>query len=431
MALPSAGIDLRLRASFADQEFVTLIAKPAFWEGRVEVEGVVNGKAVKGLGYVERNGFQVLSELNSFFYRVGKETRRAVRRVYPDNPNYDQVQALIASEDTPQYMRGVPLDVIFDKLIKPVRHISDEGGKSWRSYGALACMDIVGGDSRKFVKWLAMPEFMHVGSLIIDDFQDKSELRRGVPCVHRVWGDAIAINAGTAAYFQGQRILLQGGELDTPTLNKVYDLYFAALRAGHAGQALDIAGLDYLMEDAIENGKADLLEERVLAVHMLKTAAPAGSLARMGAVVGGGTKEQIEAVGLFFENVGVAFQIMDDVLNLRGLVTGDADKKKGVILKSLGEDITAGKVTFPVAKAVRILPKEEMRALWAVISSKPSDPHVVAECIEKLESCGAVEDCVGQARRLVEEGWAALDAVIPDSFAKIMLRSFGSFVIER
>ena len=59
-------------------------------------------------------------------------------------------------------------------------------------------------------------------------------------------------------------------------LNRVYGYYFAALRAGHAGQALDIAGLDYLMDDAIESGDSALLEERVFAVHMLKTAVPAG-----------------------------------------------------------------------------------------------------------------------------------------------------------
>jgi geranylgeranyl pyrophosphate synthase len=62
----------------------------------------------------------------------------------------------------------VPLDILGKTLIAPVRLIADRGGKSWRSYAALACVDAVGGDSRRFVQWVAMPEFLHVGSLIVD-----------------------------------------------------------------------------------------------------------------------------------------------------------------------------------------------------------------------------------------------------------------------
>lgn len=428
--IESAGVDLTLTAPFADQEFMTLIAKPAFWEGRVDVKGVMNGGSVSGKGFIERNGFSPLSELNTFFKAVGKKTREMVREIYPNNPNYEQALRLVATEDTQHYMEGVPYDKIYDGIIAPVRHISDRGGKSWRSYGALACMDIVGGDARNFVRWLAMPEFMHVGSLIIDDIQDKSTVRRGVESCHLKYGEPIAINAGTAAYFQGQQ-MLKVDCLSDKEMNEVYDLYFAALRGGHAGQALDIAGLGYLMDDCVARGDSALPEQRILAIHRLKTAVPAGSLARMGAIVGGGTKEQVEAVGKYFENVGVAFQIMDDVLNLRGLITGDADRVKDVRLKNLGEDITAGKVTIPVVKAIGRLPTQEMRKLWDTIQTKPEDPETIAHCINVLEDCGAVEACVQHAVDMVEEAWAELDPLIEDSFSKIMLRSFGWFVTER
>ena len=84
VTIPSAGIDLFLSASFDDQEFVTLIARPGFWEGRVRVTGTLHGQSVTGVGYVERNGFGMLSELDSFFKAVGKATRSAVTEVYPD-----------------------------------------------------------------------------------------------------------------------------------------------------------------------------------------------------------------------------------------------------------------------------------------------------------------------------------------------------------
>lgn len=292
ITLESAGIDLVLEAPFADQEFVTLIAKPGFWEGRVNVTGTMAGAAVTGIGFTEHNGFQTLSELDGFFKAVGKETRRAVMEVYPDAVTPAVAVNLIATPDTEHYIDGVDLDVFKAGIIDPVRYISDMGGKSWRSYGALACMDVVGGDSRKYTRWLSMPEFMHVGSLIIDDIEDRSTKRRGTPCAHIVYGEPIAINAGTAAFFQGQQMLLVPG-LTAQQMNKVYDYYFAALRAGHAGQALDIAGLGYCMDDVIERGDAALAESRVLAIHRLKTAVPAASLARMGALVGGGTEAQV------------------------------------------------------------------------------------------------------------------------------------------
>lgn len=430
VTLASIGMDLELSAPYEDQEFMTLIAKPGFWEGRVDVSGTFGGESVHGLAYIERNGFQTLSELDSFFKAVGGATREAVKEVYPDVVTEKEAISLIATPETPWYIDGVDLGVFHEGIIAPLRYISDQGGKSWRSYGALACMDVVGGDSRKYVRWLSMPEFMHVGSLIVDDIEDRSTLRRGAPCAHIKYGEPTAINAGTAAYFQGQQMLLVPG-LTPQQLNKVYDFYFAALRAGHAGQALDIHGLGYLMDDVIERGDAALAESRIIAIHRLKTAVPAASLARMGALVGGGSEPQIDAIGRYYESIGIAFQIMDDVLNLRGLYSGKADKAAGSQLKNLGEDITAGKVTIPVVKAIGLLPKHEMRELWETIKTKPEERAVIDRCIAKLEECGAIEACVKQSEELVETAYRNLDSTIPDSFSKIMLRSFGWFVTER
>merc|ERR1719223_770154 len=157
------------------------------------------------------------------------------------------------------------------------------------------------------------------------------------------------------------------------------------------------------MEEALSSRDGTVAEQRILAIHRLKTAAPAGTLARIGAVIGHGTDEQVKNIGEYFEGVGVAFQIMDDVLNLRGLITSGADRKAGVTLKNIGEDITAGKVTIPVVKAISLLPKDEMAALWETIQSKPSDPETVLSCIDKLEACGAIDACVKQAEEMVEK----------------------------
>jgi geranylgeranyl pyrophosphate synthase/predicted secreted hydrolase len=421
LSIPEAKLEVTLEAAFADQELVTVLSRPAFWEGRANAAGTLSGKPVSGLAYIERNGFSDVDTLEDFFQRVGEEVRKSVAKVAPFELTRPHAETLVAGKGTEDLLDGVDLPQLVDTMVRPVRLITDRNGKGWRSYAALACCDVVGGDSRRFSEWLAMPELIHVGSLIVDDVEDGSTVRRGGPAAHMVYDQAITINAGTAAYFMGERLLTRSLVKDSDKL-RLYDLYFEAMRAGHAGQALDLTGLHTFVPAVLESGESSLLEKRVTAVHRLKTAAPAASLARMGAVAGGGNEQQIAAVGGFFDAVGLAFQIIDDVLNLRGF-KGD--------LKSKGEDICHAKVTLPLAKALGRLPVLERRALWADVASRPTDPAVVARCIAQIESCGALDACVTEAKTLVEIAWSRLDAAVEDSLPKLMLRSFGWFVLER
>jgi geranylgeranyl pyrophosphate synthase len=419
--VPSAGIDLQVDAAFDDSEFITLISKPSFWEGRVHARGTVLGKERTGVGVLERSGYATYEDLEGFFEEVGKVVRESVERVLPLKPTYEQARGLIASKEREQYMRGIDVDQYARTHIKPIREIVDRGGKGWRSYAAITCIDIVGGDSRKFVKWIALPELMHVGSLIVDDVEDKSVTRRGGKTAHLLYGEGQAINSGTAAYFIGIHLLDSELISDAQKIRN-YELYFEALRAGHAGQAIDIDGFEGMMPEVVASGDSALLEDRVLAVHRLKTAAPAGCMARMGAIAGGGSEAQIESLGRFFEDLGLAFQIIDDVLNLRGF--------KGN-LKAKAEDIQQGKITLPVAKAMSRLSKDERAWLWETLHTKPSDMKVVGDVVQKLEDCGAIEACAAQARTLVEEGWTRLAPTVDDSLSKMLLRAFGWYVLER
>jgi geranylgeranyl pyrophosphate synthase len=327
----------------------------------------------------------------------------------------------VAAPGRPQYLDGVCLTQLSKSLFKPIREITDRGGKSWRSYAALACCDVVKGDSRKFVQWLAMPELMHVGSLIVDDVQDKSAVRRGGPACHVVHGEPLAINAGTAAYFLTQQLLVSGDVSPARKL-RLYDLYFEAMRAGHAGQAIDLDGLDDQLGRAVESGDSRELERAVCAKHRLKAAAPAAALARMGAVAGGGTEAQIDAVGRFFEALGLSFQIIDDVLNLRGFKND---------LKARAEDISNGAITLPVAKAMARLDGPARQKLVDTLASHPTDPVIVSAVVEQLESIGAVQACADEARDLVEAAWRVADPVLPDTIPKVMLRAFGWYILER
>ena len=120
--------------------------------------------------------------------------------------------------------------------------------------------------------------------------------------------------------------------------------------------------------------------------------------------------------------IGLAFQVVDDVLNIRGFKNN---------LKSRAEDVRNGTITLPVAKAMGRLDAEQRAWLAATLRSKPDDDEIVAKAVEVMEACGAVDECAQLATSLVEDAWAALDPLLRDSFPKIMLRAFGWFVLER
>jgi geranylgeranyl pyrophosphate synthase len=246
-------------------------------------------------------------------------------------------------------------------------------------------------------------------------------VRRGGAACHLLYGEPTAINAGTAAYFIGQ-LVIGSTELDPEERLEIYDLYFETLRATHAGQALDIDGLQDVMAQAVESGNGEALEQHILGTHRLKSAVPARALGMIGAIVGHGTQEQIRALGDFLEALGLAFQIIDDTLNLRGFKNN---------LKSRGEDLTEGKVTMPVAKAMSRLPLDERRVFQQTLRSKSADPQVIASLIDKLEACGALTACEQHAYNLIEAAWKALDPLIEDSHVKLMLRAFSWYVLER
>jgi geranylgeranyl pyrophosphate synthase len=127
-------------------------------------------------------------------------------------------------------------------------------------------------------------------------------------------------------------------------------------------------------------------------------------------------------VGRFCESVGEAFQLVDDVLNLRGFEGN---------LKTKGEDIRNGKVTAIIARAMGLLPAGDRRRLWEVLQSRAVDEDDLAWSIELLESCGALDACDHQARLLVEQAWDQLDPLIPDSIAKLTLRVSSEHVLRR
>ncbi len=419
LEVPEAGLSLRIEATFPEQEVMTVISDPAFWEGQVKASGSLGGRALTGRGWIERKGFR-FHRVDQFLKSAGKLVRHQVSKVLPRKPSTEEARDLLLRREPTEGLEGADGGDLARVLFEPIREMVERGGKAWRSYAAIGCIDVVGGDTSKFLRWLAIPEILHVGSLIVDDIEDGSTVRRGAPTCHILYGQSLAINAGTAAYFIAEPPF-EGSDLPAETKVRIYELYFDVMRAGHAGQALDLAGMDRLLDAAIESGDVAPLERRVLAIHRLKTAIPAGLAARVGAILGGGTDAQVHALGSYFEAVGLAFQIIDDVLNIRGFQND---------LKQRGEDLRGGKVTLPVVKALAKMDAQERARIVTTLRSHP-DAETAEAMTVRLEELGALDACDQEARDLVEAAWAKVDPLIADSQQKVLFRAFGWYVLER
>lgn len=418
LVIPALDLDLSIEAPVEGQELVSAIADPAYWEGRVHVEGARAGAPIRGVGFCEQVGRAGDREdYRSHLARVSREVARQVDALAPFDLGWEGMRDLAADVEFESILEGVPPDVFVETLVRPVRSISDRGGKGWRSMGFALCADAVGGDPERLRRFLAFPEILHTGSLIVDDIEDASTTRRGGPACHVQFGLPIALNAGNAAYFVGERFIR---ELDLPEERKLrlYKLYFTCMRAAHTGQGLDILGLRALVRKALDGSGFEPVWARLLAIHRLKSGVPAMIAARIGAVIGGGSTEEEDALGDYFLQVGLAFQLVDDVINLSGFSGG---------LKERGEDLRARKITAPLVHAFRVLPEEGRAELWRRLEA----PEVEIEpVLALLEEARAMRFCHEEAHRLVEAAWSRVDAVLSPSAAKVALRAFGRFVVD-
>ncbi|WP_282417440.1 polyprenyl synthetase family protein [Polyangium sp. 15x6] len=421
LRIPGGGLELVLEAAMPAQEFHGLVGSVSAWRGRARVKGTRWGRPIEGIGWVEQTSPPAHVDLGGFLSAAHRSVRREIAALVSRAPSQPALAELLGCVGHEERLEGVEPELIGRSLTGPLLDVLDRGGKGWRSFVTLACIDAVGGDATGFSPWLAIPELIHTGSLLVDDVQDGSTIRRGGPACHLLHGEPTAINAGTAAYFLAE-LFLSRSALPPERAERVMHLYFDAMRAGHGGQALDIAGLEDLLPAAVASGDTEELVRRVTAINRLKTAVPAGALARMGAIAGGGTEAQVEGLGAYVESIGLAFQIIDDVLNVRGFQGN---------LKQRGEDIRIGKVTLPIVRALGLLDRDEREHLARTLRDKPDDDAVVEDLIARIERTGALDACVREARDLVETAWTRLSRLVAPSVATARLRAFGWYVLDR
>lgn len=206
------------------------------------------------------------------------------------------------------------------------------GGKRFRGGLAMGACVAVGGRAEQALPAACALEMVHAFSLIHDDLpcMDNSDLRRGRPTCHRVYGEALALLAGDGLLVRGVQILCADKLLAPEATLSVVRILLAALGIGGmvGGQVMDMAA---------EHTCPSLEELRAL--DAAKTGALIRASARIGAIAGGGGLLEQDALDAYAASLGLAFQIVDDLLD----VTGDA----AALGKPAGADSKNGKATYP------------------------------------------------------------------------------------
>ena len=314
---------------------------------------------------------------------------------------------------------NLDLSALNKTVAKPFWDFMDRGGKRWRPALFVLVCDALGGDSERFLDFATIPEIIHNGTLIADDIEDSSKMRRGKPCTYELFGVDVAINLSNVMYFLPMLALNENaGCLTFERAKRLYEIYVQEMVNISFGQAIDIAwhnGLSPINE---------VSEEQYLQMCSYKTGTLARMAARMAAVLAAADDDTVEKMGKFAESVGVAFQIQDDVLDLVG---EQFAKGKG----GLGMDITEGKLTLIVIHTFRKSSSADKKELTQILSLHTTDVTLRRKAIQLFNKYGSIEYAKKCASTLVRESWDEVDKILLPSDSKNVLKALADYLIER
>ena len=248
-----------------------------------------------------------------------------------------------------------------------------------------------------------MPEAVHNGTLIIDDIEDGAVLRRGAPCAHIRFGVDAAVNSGNLLYFL-PTVLIDNAELNDSQKLGLYKIYSLYMRRVHFGQALDI---EWHKTDKIPS------EEAYFQMCRLKTGSLAAMAAQIGVFLGGGTESQRQAAAVIAENIGVFFQIVDDIINLR---TGNKGKNRG-------DDIVEKKKSLPVILYCRRNDPHELMKLMQTAADRGYEKAEteVLRAVQMILDSGADKEAEAVAETLRRQTLDMLRTAFPETESRLKI----------
>lgn len=285
-------------------------------------------------------------------------------------------------------------------------HIVAAGGKRLRPILTLACSQLCGYDGIRHRKLATCVEFIHTATLLHDDVVDASDLRRGGPSANALFGNQASVLVGDFLFSRAFQLMVEDGSLE------VLKILSTASAVIAEGEVLQLS----TMNDSATS------EQAYLEVVRAKTAELFAAACRIGAIVAGRSAVEEEALRTYGLNLGIAFQIIDDVL--------DYNARQTELGKTVGDDFREGKMTLPVILAINRgddIERTFWRRVLEKLEQRPGDLALAQDLLHKHNS---LADCIARARHY---GAIARDAlgIFTDSPAKTALLNIIDFTIER
>ncbi|MCD2179726.1 polyprenyl synthetase family protein [Rhizobium sp. C1] len=285
-------------------------------------------------------------------------------------------------------------------------HLISSGGKRLRPMLTLAAAELCGYVGENHIRLAASVEFMHTATLLHDDVVDESAMRRGKSTARMIWGNQASVLVGDFLLGQAFKMMVDAGSMDA------LDVLATAATVIAEGEVMQLSAAKNM----------ETTEDDYLAVIRAKTAALFAAAAEVGPIVAGESKAMRNALKSYGMNLGLAFQLVDDVLDYGG--------SSAELGKNTGDDFREGKITLPVILAYRRGSAEE-RAFWkkAIEEGQSSDENL-AIAFGLIKKYGSLADTITRARHY---GTIARDALapLPETPLKDALLEVIDFCIER
>ena len=292
-----------------------------------------------------------------------------------------------------------------DSLIEPCKNLVDLGGKRWRPLLAVLCAQAAAEHKKnkdmlieRAYTLTPMIEFIHSASLIHDDIEDAADMRRGKPAAHIRWGTDTALNSASWLYFQAFACLDNKGFTDALRL-RLYDAVLQELRRLHLGQAMDIMWH--------KDNSTLPQESEYLTMTALKTGTLASLAARCGILAASGGARKAEKTALLAAQIGVGFQIRDDITNL---TSGNPGKKRG-------DDIVEGKKSLPLLYHIKERPQDFkiLAQCFERAQKEGVDSPAVEQALDILNGSSAIQKAYEKSTQLIEKSCKKLEKLYPAS----------------
>lgn len=286
------------------------------------------------------------------------------------------------------------------------RYLQQSGGKRLRPALLLLCSRFAGGDGTSAVQLGAVVEMIHAATLVHDDVIDVAQTRRGRPSANVQWGNHTCVLAGDWLYMQAFQVALRERNFH------VLDLLIGLTQMMVEGELIQL--------DRI--GRIDITEADCMELVDRKTACLFSACAKLGAVAAGASAETEEKLGEFAWNLGMAFQLIDDML--------DFTSREQTLGKPVGGDLKEGKVTLPLVYALETATAVERRQVETVLRDRSYDAAPFAEILAVIERHAGIQRTRERAQQFTDRA-RQLVSEFPESPCQRALCALTDLVTDR